>query len=387
MVLSYIADFKLEVPMDMNLTDMLNYTDIQQLSRIASHYECECSGNSKNELIQSILTKVNKKEVSEQIINSASLEDLRLLNSLLFESRNLYSLEELISKAKLTRFTNENDEWNPRDIIAKFKQRGWLFNGYSQQTKYLFQIPTDLKARFSDLLSKHFSKTIVTSTEPSLYRDEQNVMQDDIYHFLHFVHHNEPRLTTDGFLYKKQVHQILECFTVREQALLKQGWRFGYGRKFKEYPNRFSFIYDYCFFQKYITEHPDFLELSDQGKSIVASKRKVDNLELYRFWIKLYRTPIKNLQSFIFWIDSLAKDWITVTSLKNTLCSFIKPFYYDDAVVILEQRILQMMMHLGLIRLGESDSEKVIQITKLGTSLIHGTYVSEEEQLLSEEEP
>lgn len=88
----------------MNLSDMLGCADIGQLSRIASVYQCECNSNSKNELIQSILGAVSRNDVFEQQISSMAIEDLRFLNSLLFETRDAFSLEELLARAQQSRF-------------------------------------------------------------------------------------------------------------------------------------------------------------------------------------------------------------------------------------------------------------------------------------------
>nr|WP_313779191.1 hypothetical protein [Paenibacillus larvae] len=61
----------------MNLADMLSYADIQELKKIASTYSCECNSHSKNELIQSILSTVNRREVFEERISRLSMEDIR----------------------------------------------------------------------------------------------------------------------------------------------------------------------------------------------------------------------------------------------------------------------------------------------------------------------
>ncbi len=40
------------------------------------------------------------------------------------------------------------------------------------------------------------------------------------------------------------------------------------------------------------------------------------------------------------------------------------------------------MMHLGLLRIGEDEREgTVVQMTKLGSSLIQGTYVKDEDKI------
>lgn len=64
----------------MNLSDMLSYADISQLSSIAEQYGCECNGHSKHELIQAILANAHQKEVINQSIDRLRLEELRFLN-------------------------------------------------------------------------------------------------------------------------------------------------------------------------------------------------------------------------------------------------------------------------------------------------------------------
>lgn len=368
----------------MNLADMLSYADIHQLSRIASNYDCECDGHSKNELIQSILSTINRREVFEKYLHGLSIEDIRFLNSLLFDTRDTFSLEDLTARVQQAKFVKEDkEEWNPREMILKFKQRGWLFNGYSQQTKYLLQFPQDLKRRFSDALTKRFQSSLETIDEPGIYRDEQKIILDDIYQFLHYLYHQEVQLTTDGFMYKRYVLQILDRMTVKEEPVTKAGWRFGYGTKFKEYPNRFSLIYDYCFFHHLIIEHNQLLSLTELGRSKVLEGKHEDLMQVYKLWLRLYKGPVQNIQSIVHWIEKLATKWVTFQSLKPILCSLIKPFYYDSAESILEQRVLHMLLHLGLIRIGEDERYgKVVQVTKLGSCVIHGIYIKEEDEIV-----
>ncbi|MFC0214837.1 hypothetical protein ACFFK0_20730 [Paenibacillus chartarius] len=369
----------------MNLADMLSYADIEQLSRIADTYECECNGHSKHELIQSILAKLGRRDIFDARVESLPLEDIRFLNSLLFDSRSSFSLEELVARVQQTRFVrSEKDEgWNPRDMIARFKQHGWLFNGYSQQTKYLFQVPNDLKKRFGDVLSKKFQAQLTyMDAEPAVYRDEQKLLADDITHFLSFVKGNEVALTDMGSMYKRTIGQVLDRMSVREEPIGKAAFRFGYGRMFKEYPNRFSLIYDYCFYNGLISENAGQLKVTEQGAERADSPIREDLSAVYRFWLKLYKNPIPNVQSIVQWVERLSRNWVTVDSLGAVLCPLIRPFYYDTSESIFEQRVVQMMMHLGLLRLGEDDRYgRVLQTTKLGSSIIQGTYVAEEDRI------
>ncbi|MDQ0915643.1 hypothetical protein QFZ78_001903 [Paenibacillus sp. V4I5] len=371
--------------MEMNLADMLSYADIHELGRIAHTYECECNGHSKNELIQSILSTALRREIFEKHIQGLTLEDIRFLNSLLFDPRNAFSIEELVARVQQSRFQKEDsEEWNPRDMIIKFKKLGWLFNGYSQQTKFLFHVPQDLKRRFSDVLTGQFKQNLKTTDEPHVYRDEQLLIVDDLYHFLTFIsQEQEIPLTVEGSMYKRQLQQILNRLSVQEEMVPKGTWRFGYGRMFKEYPNRFSFIYDYCYYRQLISEHSQTLRLTEEGKARLVEGKKENIAEVYKFWLRLYKNPIPNVQSIVAWIDRLGGQWVTMASLGEVLCKLVKPFYYDSSESIVEQRILQMMMHLGLIRIGEDqENGTVIQVTKLGTKVIQGTFVAEEDKVV-----
>jgi len=370
--------------MEMNLADMLCYADIHELSRIAHTYECECNGHSKNDLIQSILSTALRREIFERQVQNLSLEDIRFLNSLLFDQRNSFSLEELVARVGQSHFAKQdNQDWNPRETIIKFKQLGWLFNGYSQQTKSLFHVPKDLKKKFHDVLTSRFRTALVETEEPRVYRDEQMLIVDDIHHFLTYLamQQNVP-LAADGTMYKRQLQQILDRLSVQEEMVMKGAWRFGYGRMFKEYPNRFSLIYDYCYYQGLIGEDGQTLYLTDAGNQRLQDGGKENLTAVYRFWLRLYKNPIPNVQSLSQWIERLAGQWVTAASLGEVLCKLIKPFYYDTSESIFEQRILQMMMHLGLLRIGEDEEQgKVVQVTKLGSSLIRGTYVAEEDKV------
>ncbi|ALS22656.1 MULTISPECIES: hypothetical protein [Paenibacillus] len=368
----------------MNLADMLSYADIHELSRIAVTYHCECNGHSKNELIQSILCAVGRREVFDTQVEALSIEDIRFLNSLLFDQRGSFSLEELIARVQQSRFTkdDENTAWNPREMISRFKQRGWLFSGYSHQTRYLFQLPADLKSRFILVLARQFQQKLQTTEEPPVYRDEQRFLAEDIWSFLHFLRSQEVILTAENVMYKRNLQQILERLAVREDPVGKTAWRFGYGRMFREYPNRFSFIYDYCYYNDLITEHNQVLALTSKGEAKVDEGQKDDPFQVYRFWLRLYKGPIPNLQSLVHWLSRLGKSWVTYHSLREVLTPLIRPYYYDTADSILDQRIIQMMMHLGLLRIGEDERwGRVVQVTKLGSHIIEGTYVPDEEKI------
>ncbi|SFF05444.1 hypothetical protein SAMN05216378_4898 [Paenibacillus catalpae] len=391
----------------MNLSDMLGYADIQQLSRIASVYQCECNGHSKNDLIQSILSTVSRKDVFEAQISSMKLDEMRFLNSLLFESRDSFSLEELIARVQQSKFGEVEPpaeeppqkktkrttkkkkaeaevpkETGPREMISRFKHQGWLFNGVTGVNRYMFQVPQDLRTRFRDTLRKKFAAELHFTDEPQMYRDEQLLVQEDIYQLLHYIYHNEVQLSADGSMYKRFSGQILEKLAISEEFPAKGEWRFGYGRHFHHYPNRMSLLYDYCSYMKYFTDNNLVLTLSTSGEERLRSKPANEMEQLYKFWLKLYKGPISNVHALVHWMNSLAEQWVTVDSLRKVLIPFIKPFYYDTADKVLDVRLIGIMVHLGMLRIGEHQEHgTVVRMTKLGRALIAGVSLEDQDRM------
>ncbi|WP_010273815.1 hypothetical protein [Paenibacillus senegalensis] len=390
----------------MNLADMLSYSDIADLSKIAQTYACECNTHSKNELIQSILSNATRKDVLEKQIGDMSLEEIRFVNTLLFDQRESFSLEDLLARANQTRFSDgssrngaldqnlgqgqeqeqeqgEISAWNPRELILKNKHRGWLFNGHSQNTRYLFHVPRDIKKRIKAILAGRFSSQLeVIGEEPEVYREEQGLLSNDLLFFLHYVHQNGPQLSAEGFIYKRPLQHLLEGMAVQEELPGRAAWRFGYGRRFREYPTRFSFLYDYAYYQHLIEETGEQLLVSSAGLERLAARKEESIKALYQFWLKLYKGAVPNLQAIVQWIETLAAEWTTVRSLEQVLLPLIKPFYYDQPEAILQEKILKMLLHLGMLKMGEhSVHGQVVQINKLGSSVIQGSYVPEDEKI------
>lgn len=365
----------------MNLADMLTFADIGQLTTIATHYQCECKRNSKHELIQSILVTLNRREFIGQQIRCLSVDDLRFLNAILFDSRSHFNVEELIAIIRQTSFQMDDGErskappkiqsQSPREVIARFKRSGWLFNGMTQHTRYLFQVPQDLKERFRKELGSYLKSTLNDTEEPSVYREEQGLLADDLLLFLRYVDQQEIEMNQDGIMYRRNQHQIMETFHITEPLLSKGGWRFGYGRTFNSYPSRLALIYDYAFHMNYIEELGHRLRVTTMGMERLEPGINEGMVQIFRYWLRLYKQPIPNLSSLVYWIGHCASEWISLSALHEALGWLIKPYYYDTSQSIMEQRVLQMMMHLGLVRIGHTEKEgTLVKMTVWGNKMV-----------------
>lgn len=351
----------------MNLADMLTYADIGQLTAIAGRYQCECKRNSKHDLIQSILITLGSREFMETHIRSSSPEELRLLNSLLFDERSHFSLEDLLAMARQASFdAPPGASGNYRELVSRIKNSGWLFSGTTQQNRYLFQVPLDLKHRFRDRLGEYMKERIEPSPEPAVYRGEGELLAGDLLLFLRYVLENEPELNQEGALYKRNQQGIMNVLQIPEPLLGKGGWRFGYGRACEHYPPRFALLYDYARHRRWISEEGYRLKLTALGSSFLEEGKSEKLMQLFSFWLRLYKGAIPNLPSLVYWISLGADRWVTAASLSEGIGWLIKPFYYDDAGSILEQRILRMMLHLGMVRLGEAAGGTAVMMTPWG---------------------
>lgn len=354
----------------MNLADMLTFADIGQLNRIADYYQCECKPNSKHELIQSILSTLGSKPFFEQQVRQLNQADQRFLNNLLFDPRQYYGMEELIAIARQSMDKKESEAGSsPRDLIIRFTKSGWLFNGTTQQTRYLYQVPQDLKLRFRDVLAAHLRAGIVKTSEPSMYREEYHLMAEDLKLFLKFVKQHEIAVNAEGMMYRRSQQQLMEHLHISEELVGRSGWRFGYGRSFKDYPDRFALVYDYAFHNRLIREEQCALKLTAAGEEKLGAENAAEMIQLFRFWLRLYKGAVPNLSSIVYWTGECAGDWSTTESLFKQIGPFIQPFYYDTAEDIYEKRIIRMMLHLGMIRAGEHEQGRTVQMTAWGSRL------------------
>ncbi|WP_027084935.1 hypothetical protein [Cohnella panacarvi] len=404
----------------MNLAEMLVYADIAELTAIAETYECTCSSHSKNELIQSILSTVGRRDVIESRIGEMTAADLRFLNSLLFESRGSYSLEELKARAlagepAAPKPANDNQQAVPiateapssrsrkaksklpdaplapedvaRRAIARFRKFGWLFCGFSQQTRYLYQVPEDVKKRLSDALERRYRTMLEAREEPPAYRDEGTLMLDDLLQLLKFVRDNDLQITSEGVLYKRQIGQLIERLAVGEAIPTRGGWRFGYGRHFRDYPDRLSLLYDFAYYHKLVDEGADRLTITEAGRNIADGFARPDPQELFRFWQRLYKGPIPNVSTLVQWVMRLASEWVTVESLFAILQPLVRSYYYDTSRDVFERRVLAMLMHQGMIKWGQTAAgEDVVRATMQGKSLVAGNVLAFEDTIVLNKE-
>jgi hypothetical protein len=347
----------------MRLSECLNAADIATLRAIADHYDLPCSRHSKQSLLQEILFQFRSSPfLDEQMAKWQAGKEHEMLR-LCLEQRQLFSHEELVGV-----FQSHGGEVG----IQAAKREGWLFPTTRFGGRLLYCIPDELHKALRAKLIRHFSSHLDTLDDgPLLYQEEGQALVRDLDVFLEYVRHHDVRLTVDGSMYKRNLTQILELLEVSEEPL-QGGWRFGYGRRFHDYPDRFALLYDFAYHANLISEDSDgVLRLADGADDWQDLALLERHRGLLKFYIATYRRPIKRLPQVAQLIAHAAVKWVDSEQMLNRVSDLVQPYYYDDQFQVWRTRILKMLMHLGTVRIGTDENRREwFQITQLGQQLL-----------------
>lgn len=353
----------------MRIADWLTYTSMEQLRQISRTYHGEeIVTHSKYDLIRSLLPKLGRKREYQKQLSKLTEIESRFLQLLIFDTSPSFTMEELLAKGRAAFCTNNGE---PRSLVVQAIKKGWLFQGYSHNTQYLYHVPSDSRKQIINCFLDPFHEEIMIRP-PLYYQDEEQQILHDLNKFLEFIGKQIVRTTEGGGIYRNQLRQMMDTFAISEDLISGKGPRFGFGRSYHLYPDRFSLLYDFAFYEKYFLEDSKgYLCLVERNFGNIPNTDKTELiLSLYRFWIRLYKRPIPNLPIILKWIGSLANlGWFPVETIKKVIFPWIRPFYYETEETLF-MRLLKMLVHLGVLRIGEeSTGEKFLTLTATGVKI------------------
>lgn len=362
----------------MNLSEYLLYRDIEDLNKIAHVYQCDCNKNSKLELVQSIHYQMLNRTFFLDNVSSYTDSFILFCTYLIFQSSRSFTVEDLMAKGQyILSLSSKESKENPRQWISQLMSKGWLFPMRSNAHIQL-EIPLEMK-RFlrrewkGYWLQKIPSRTKLIKTE-WVERNEGDALARDVHIFLTKLQSAPLPLTIEGVIHKRVLESILIVLSVEENPLqegLEKKWRFGYGRRFPVYPNRFALLYDFCFMKGWIQEEREQVYMTEKGlKALYEFSFEPALKELRSYWLKLYKKPIVALPFMVSLIQELTENqWISEADLFMIIKNWLKTYYYDDETKLFDQRIIQMMVHLGLLQIGV-DSKQNIRFLKSSDQLL-----------------
>jgi hypothetical protein len=359
----------------MNLADTLVYADINQLYQLASSWRLECNLHSKHELIQSLHNRLTSTGFCRGVHEKLNWEEKRFLLSLLFEPRKDYSREALLSRARKA-FREEIRHNEHERLLTQALENGWLFRMKKAYT-VTYTMPDDLRRRWREIFVKEVRDAAYgNNTKPDVYRDDTYVMAYDTHQLLRYVQTNRVPLSKEGVMYRKQQQKLMELMSVREDLVDGKEWRFGYGRRFRDYPDRLALLYDFAYHEQWLKEREEGLVVTEEGINQALEKeqeREEIAARLVAFWILSYKKAIPTVESLWMFIACTCEtEWLEEAKLVYALRNWVRPFYYDSDEEVVHRRLLSMMVHLGILRRGMVAQDSfVYTITNWGKFLLN----------------
>lgn len=284
-----------------------------------------------------------------------------------------------IALANRSRFSTEEIEgllnaygFGQGDLVRALQQ-GWIFARQERSLRPIYVIPDEVHALIRTyVLNSLRLKTVTRKDEPLLQRDETDAIVRDLHTLLDYVTHRDVLITTEGAMYKRHLQQLMELFEVSEDLAVPK-WRFGYGRRAHDYPDRLALIYDFAYHEGFLIETDG--ERLEVSTSMIEWRELSGRKQLQRilnFYLRLYRKPIPRLREIIELMRAFGEVWISASSLLDACSDMVSDFYYDSREVVWRSRILSMLTHLGVLRMGQDEDsmDEWFQMTKLGQELL-----------------
>ncbi|WP_026689497.1 hypothetical protein [Alteribacter aurantiacus] len=321
----------------MNVMEVLLQLPQQSLSEILYHIEGE-KERSRQRCVERVIRSITDVSNRTKSLNKLDRCGKQLV---IFTSQSIHiewQYHELVGLV-----TKSEKENVPRSISI-LEREGWLF----PTTKGKWTIPDELKKIVTMLLKKSSQDDIVYI--PNTEVKEDLTILFDLYSFMDEVSEKKFVLTNQQTIGKLQLKSLLKKMEYKEEVPNEQ-WRFGYGRHFYHYPDRFSLIYSFAFTNGWIKEEDVLVVTKEWSKAEELSTSQF----MKRFilaYIKEYSRAIPQLPYLLKLIrlylnrqeKALEKD-----ALVSLITPYVDSYYYDDARQIVEKRILAMLVHLDLL--------------------------------------
>lgn len=343
----------------MNVIEMLTYSDVFLLQKIAKQMGLHHDGYSKNGYIQTISLHLCDNRFLNQIVSTLSMTEMRLLMRLIAEQSHQMSIEQLLVFAKHCIW--DDSSWTARTLVHRFVHQGWLYRSHRNNDETLYIFPLDLKHRLMARLVDFF----VSATD-SLEQLHDNVAihepvasAQDLKLLLQFALHHPLPLTKDGAIHQKSMKQLFELLPRRGD------WH--------PYPERLLLLCQYALNKNLLSlVANEQLLVTTLGKEIIDGSYDTMHHSLISLWIHQYTSAIPNLRTIIYWIMTLAKQPIYVQTMIAKMTPFTFVVADETANDVLDQRIIGMMVHLGLLRASRSLSGRwVVTTTTFGLTYLN----------------
>ncbi|WP_096434883.1 hypothetical protein [Alteribacter populi] len=338
----------------MNVMEVLLSLPQKDLQNLLETMKVDSNVRSRQHCIELIIRSLSNHEERYNRYRRFSKGEQQLVTQMSFDLRdcvNRYELQGFLTPGERAGFSN---------TLRALENGGWFFK-IGRDT---WTMPEELKQRVRKwLLAIIEEERVIIPGD----QDASLSIIDDLYTFMDCVEEKGFILTKQKTLRKNDLAKLQQSFTVRE-SLPEEQWRFGYGRHFYHYPNRFSLLYDVCFDEGWIRES-NSLEV-DSPRWIEAQKLSVTSVltRVLQTYLNQYRRAIPKLPFIFKLLYHLLKTSNTAVSeegIIKTVSPFIEPYYYDDVEAIIRERILTMLRDMHVFHIVQIGNEQFYCLSAL----------------------
>ncbi|WP_181363059.1 helicase-associated domain-containing protein [Sulfoacidibacillus thermotolerans] len=330
-------------------------------------------------MLQEILNRFSDPNYLTERLNALSPQIQYALQEITLEGKEEFAEAELLTLLRRRHpLSDKSVEDEPHRLLSDLLEEG-IFFATGSPSQRAYRCPTEIWSRILNLETKKLRQTIQESSRtPQWVRNDFNALAHDAVTFLLFLARHEIKLTQDGVIFKRQQSQILQLFEIKEDILPAHiGFRFGYGRRFHDYPDRFALLYDHLYAEGCLIEDPSGVLLLNEEKSgtYLTQSEDIRQEKLFRFYMRTYRSSIPTLWRIVSRMGKLtANTWVYAQSLEQSLLAFVTDFYYESKTQIYPNRILQMLIYLGFIAQGtDTGGDVYYQLTENGERWLETT--------------
>lgn len=330
----------------MNLMDVLLFQNQTELAKLLKDTQSSYNEHSKREMIEVLYPLLVNGEKLRERFQLLSAEAKRLVLTICYDEKLFLSREELYG------IVPRVDDSVFRQLVKELTTSGLLFVYLDKNYLIPSQLKKGLVRCFQQNISNH-SLMLLSSSN----KNNELFIINDLFTFIEIIEERPLPLTKNGLLYKKDFQQIMKLFHQKE-FFPNEKWRFGYGRRFSQYPDRFSLIYDYCFYRGWITEHDGKLTLGTKINELHDSKLTECINGLVVYWLKLYRRPVPAIGLLYKLLISSLKEGegLEEEFIIKELSPFTDEYYFDTKEDVIKKRFLNILSFIDVIKRIETDS-------------------------------
>ncbi len=332
--------------MSMNLVDVLLFQDRNQLLKLANDRNGSLNINSKRELIEVLYPTLMNFELISKRFSQLSYDAQKIALLL------CYSDQLFLSKEELNGFVPDVTKTVFSGLLEELIVNGFLFHCADRN----YVLPQQIKGQLLRLIvMKLEAQSIILPS--SLCMPTEITVIHDLFSFIDYAIEKPLPLTKNGVIHKKDFQEIMRQF-LQKEVLPNEQWRFGYGRRFFHYPDRFSLLYDFCYYNGWTIENEGLLCVTASAEELFEMKLNDLMTRIITYWLKLYSRPIPTIRLlFRILLDSLKDgEGIEEEALISLFSPFVKEYYFDASCDLIKKRFLNMLVSLNILTKIELDS-------------------------------